>query len=496
MEIGGLLTRNARYRPTHPAFAFEEDRFTYREFNALVNCFANGLLKAGLAKGDCFATLLPNSTELMALYWAAAKTGCVIVPLSILLQEAGLKSLLADSDSRLIFADPAFAEPLARLLPEVPAVLHRQQSQQDFLTGAPITEPPDPGLAGDDIFNIMYTSGTTGAPKGIVHDHFVRAAYCTIFASGFRMSPESVVLHAGSIVFNGAMIDLMPWMFVGCSYLLHEKFDPAAVISTIAREKVTHIVLVPAQIIAILNHPDFAPEKLASLEMILSVGAPLHLDHKKRLNRALPERFYELYGLTEGFATLLDCKDALRKEGSVGVPLPFSEIAIRDAEGRDLPAGQVGEICGRSPFLMPGYHKRPDLARAAIVDGWLKTGDAGRLDDEGYLYLVDRIKDMLVSGGVNVYPKDIEEVMVQHPDVAEVAVFGVPHETWGEAPVAAVIATAGAEIDQAALIAWTNERVGAKYQRITDVMVLEAFPRNIAGKTLKHELRAGYGAKS
>ena len=496
MEIGGLLTRNARYRPAHPAFAFESDALTYRELNALVNSFANGLLNAGLFKGDTFATLLPNSSELMALYWAAAKTGCVIVPLSTLLQEAGLKSLLADSGSRLIFADPVFAEPLGRLAPEVPVVLHREQSQRDFLAGASSDEPPEAQVSGDDVFNIMYTSGTTGAPKGIVHSHFVRAAYCTIFASGFRMTPESVVLHAGSIVFNGAMIDLMPWMYLGCTYLLHEKFDPAAVIATIARDRVTHIVLVPTQIIAILNHPDFAPGKLASLEMILSVGAPLHLDHKKRLNQALPERFYELYGLTEGFATLLDCKDALRKEGSVGVPLPFSEIAIRDDAGRDLPAGQVGEICGRSPFLMPGYHKRPDLTRAAIEGGWLKTGDAGYLDSEGYLTLVDRIKDMLVSGGVNVYPKDIEEVMAQHPGVAEVAVFGVPHETWGEAPVAAVIPAAEAEIDAAALIGWTNERVGAKYQRIADVMVLEAFPRNIAGKTLKHELRARFGAKA
>ncbi|MEM7222092.1 MAG: AMP-binding protein [Pseudomonadota bacterium] len=496
MEIGGLLTRNARYRPAHLGFAFEEDRFTYREFNALVNGYANGLLKAGLHKGDCFATLLPNSTELMALYWAAAKTGCVIVPLSTLLQEAGLKGLLVDSGSRLIFAEEAFAEPLGRLLPDLPVVLHRQQSQQDFLVGAPITEPPDPGLGGQDIFNIMYTSGTTGAPKGIVHDHFVRAAYCTIFATAFRMTPESVVLHAGSIVFNGAMIDLMPWMFVGCTYLLHEKFDPAAVIATIDREKVTHIVLVPAQIIAILNHPDFAPDKLASLEMILSVGAPLHLDHKKRLNQVLPERFYELYGLTEGFATVLDCKDALRKEGSVGVPLPFSEIAIRDDAGRDLPAGEVGEICGKSPFLMPGYHKRPDLSAQAIVDGWLKTGDAGYLDDDGYLYLVDRIKDMLVSGGVNVYPKDIEEIIIQHPEVAEVAVFGVPHETWGETPVATVIAKDGSAIDEATLIEWTNARVGAKYQRISGVMVLDSFPRNIAGKTLKHELRARYGETS
>ena len=179
----------------------------------------------------------------------------------------------------------------------------------------------------------------------------------------------------------------------------------------------------------------------------------------------------------------------------MGVPLPFSEIAIRDEQGQDLPAGEVGEICGRSPFLMPGYYKRPDLTSEAIQDGWLKTGDAGYLDDEGYLYLVDRIKDMIVSGGINVYPKDIEEVMVQHPEVAEVAVFGVPDPTWGEVPVAAALPAAGATPDGPSLIAWTNQRVAAKYQRLADVLVLESFPRNIAGKTLKRELRAQYMAR-
>jgi acyl-CoA synthetase (AMP-forming)/AMP-acid ligase II len=343
-----------------------------------------------------------------------------------------------------------------------------------------------------DPFNIMYTSGTTGLPKGIVHTHYVRMNYCTIFASSFRMSPESVVLHAGSIVFNGAMLDLMPWMFLGCSYILHASFDPLAVIRDIEREEVTHIVLVPAQIIALLNCPEFDAGRLASLEMILSVGAPLHLEHKHRLNEVLPGRFYELYGLTEGFATVLDCRDSLRKEGSVGVPPPFYELKIMGEDARPCAPGVTGEICGRGPVMMPGYYKRPDLTAEAIVDGWLKTGDLGYVDEEGFLYLVDRLKDMIVSGGVNVYPRDIEEVMAGHPDVSEVAVFGVPHETWGEVPVAAVLRAAGSDLDPAELIAWTNGHVGAKYQRIVDVMVMDSFPRNIAGKTLKRELRERY----
>jgi acyl-CoA synthetase (AMP-forming)/AMP-acid ligase II len=506
MNIGTLVTRHARYRPDHLAFVFADARLTYRDFNATVNRLCHAILGAGLKKGDKFATLLPNSLELMALYWAAAKTGTVIVPLSTLLQDAGLRNLLRDSDSVLVFAAAAHAVALDRIrgdldrIPgdryvlvdpdgEVPA---GYRSLASFLADAAADEPPEAGVGDDDVFNIMYTSGTTGEPKGIVHTHYVRLNYCTIFASSFRMSPESVVLHAGSIVFNGAMIDLMPWMFLGCSYVLHASFDPEAVIEAIEREQVTHIVLVPAQIIALLNCPAFTPEKLGSLEMILSVGAPLHLEYKQRLNEVLPHRFYELYGLTEGFATVLDCKDALRKEGSVGVPPPFYELKIMDAGGGECETGEAGEIWGRSPVMMPGYYKRPDLTAETIVDGWLRSGDVGYVDEEGYLYLVDRLKDMIVSGGINVFPRDIEEVIVQHPAVAEAAVFGVPDETWGEAPVAAVITMEGADLDPAELIEWTNARVGAKFQRIANAVLLDAFPRNIAGKTLKHELRTSY----
>ncbi len=339
----------------------------------------------------------------------------------------------------------------------------------------------------------MYTSGTTGAPKGIVHTHYIRAMYCTLFASAWRMTPESVCLHAGAIVFNGAMLDLMPWMFLGGTYILHEAFNAERVIRDIERERVTHVVMVPAQIIAILNSPDFAPEALQSLEMIHNVGAPLPLKYKHRLNEALPGRFYELYGLTEGFMTVLDKHDAVRKVGSVGAPPAFMEMRILRADGAECAPGEVGEICGSGPMLMPGYYKRPDLTEKAIVDGWLHTGDAGYVDEDGYLFLVDRIKDMIITGGVNVYPRDIEDVVIQHPSVSEVAVFGVPDEKWGETPVAAVVPRAGETIEPEALKQWTNGHVDAKFQRLSGVVVMEAFPRNVAGKILKREMRESYG---
>lgn len=502
MHIGNLLTRHARYRPLHPAVHFGEVRLTYAEFNRRVNRLANALQQRGVEKGQRIATLLPNCLELLEVYWAAAKTGAVVVPLSPMLLGTGLASLLKDSDAVLLFTNSALRKVVDAVKPELTSISETGFVLTDGeadgyvrygeLADCSDAEPRDPRLQPEDVYNIMYTSGTTGLPKGIVHTHRIRANYGSLLANAFRIAPESVVLHTGSIVFNGAFTTLMPCFLQGATYILHPQFDVEALIDTVKRDKVTHTMMVPSQIIAMMASPNFDPEAMQSLEMILSLGAPLHNEHKERLNRVLPGRFYELYGLTEGFITILDRDDALRKQGSVGVPPPFSEMRIELEDGSVAGSHQVGEIVGRGPLLMPGYFKRPDLTAQAIVDGWLYTGDVGYTDDDGYLYLVDRKKEMIDSGGVKVYPRDIEDILVRHPDVQEVAVFGVPHEKWGETPLAAVVLRQGAAVASADIKEWVNERVSARYQRVSDVVIMKEFPRNAAGKTLKRELRDAY----
>lgn len=503
MPIDTLASRHARYRSQHTAVVFEEIRLSHREFNARINRLANAMLALGLRKGDKVAVVLDNSLELLEVYQMVAKTGMVVVPLSPLLRGEGLVTLVNDADSVAVIT-------MQRMVEHFDAVRDRLDVASDrfiltdgravpgyldyheMTAAASDAEPPWAEIVDSDPYNIIYSSGTTGQPKGIVHDHYIRMAYCTGFASSYRIKPESVILHSGSLVFNGAFLTLMPAFYLGATYVLMPSFDAAKMVELMATERVTHIMTVPSQIIALLAEPGFSEEHLPELEMVCSVGAPLHLEHKEELSRRLPSRFYELYGLTEGFITILDRDDFAAKPGSVGVPPPLYEMRIVDDEGNDLPPGEVGEIVGRGPVTMPGYYKRPDLTAQAIKEGWLYSGDLGYIDDDGFLFLVDRKKDLIISGGVNVYPRDIEEIVIQHPAVSDVAVFGVPDDRWGESPVAAVRFAPGEGAAAEEVRDWVNERVDARFQKVREVLVLDEFPLSVAGKTLRRVIRDEY----
>lgn len=498
-----MIRTHACHRGNEAAFIDGESVLTWREFERRVSCVAESLARAGIRKGERVAMLASNSFWAYEVMFGIARAGAVVTSLSLMLTPALLAKLLADSDAQLLFAGRG-CEQLAtdaaavgggkpRVIRET-GVAGAPDSFEAFIAGTHgVFTGPDPKPL--DTFGIIYSSGTTGVPKGIMHSHAGRFGMAWHLGAALAIPASARCLLATPPSSNGTMIVLLPAIIVGAACVLTRTLSPDDFFGALSRHRFTHAFMVPTQFAAIFTDERAQHADFSGVRCLLSAGAPLAPQLKRILLERIGHCFHELWGFTEGVATLIGPEEARQRPQSVGRALPGTDLRVIDENGKELQPPATGELVGRSVMLMQGYLNRPDANEEirwldAHGTTFLRTGDIGAIDEEGFVTLRGRIKDMILSGGLNVYPSDIEPVLLEHPAVADAAVIGVPHEKWGEAPLACVIAKPGVALDPVALREWANARV-ARHQRLVDVVLrTEDFPRNALGKVLKAQLRA------
>ena len=519
--VAGMLRVNASEFAARPMFRMGGRTVTWAETYAQAGRVANALREEGVGPGDRVAFLDRNGIEYFEVLFGGALSGAVGVPVNWRLSPTEMAAIVDDAGASVLVVHPDFADCLAAMPSSLPSV-RRVVMLGDAKAGADgggASDPArrvgyaewtgnqsdrDPGHVGqpDDVSIQLYTSGTTGLPKGVMLANRNMSVIISDAApQAFGIDESTVSLVAMPLFHIGGTGWALAGMSRGGTSVILRDMDPAVLLGLLASEGITHAFLVPAVLMALLAVPGIEDADLSSLDTIFYGASPITDDVLVRCLSVLGCRFAQVYGMTEtsGAIVRLDAEDhdpdgprrhLLR---AAGKPLPGVEIRIVDpAADQDALVGEVGEVWTRSAYNMLGYWEKPDDTGATLrSDGWLRTGDAGYLDDEGYLYLHDRIKDMVVTGGENVYPAEVENVLLAHAAVADAAVIGVPDDRWGETVKAVVVAAAGATIEPGDVIAFCRERL-AHYKCPTSVDVVTALPRNPSGKILKRELREPY----
>ncbi|MBO1754571.1 long-chain fatty acid--CoA ligase [Allobranchiibius sp. CTAmp26] len=491
--LGSWTGRRARMTPDRPALVQDGRAATYAELHRASTRLAHGLSDRGITRGDRVAFLGLNSVEMVLAMFATAKLGGVFVPVNTRLATPELAYVLSHSGARLLLVEDALAAGVAapeigELALDVVPFARNGGGGLDALRG-PDAGEIDEVIALDDLFMIQYTSGTSGRPKGVMltHGNVVWNVYNLLV--DIDLGSDEVALVTAPLFHTAALNQvLFPTILKGGTALLEARFDPVAAIDTIERERVTLLFGVTSMYLALASAPRFREADLASLHLALSGGAPIpeSLLHTW-LDRGL--MIVQGYGLTEASpgATMLRAADGVRKLGTAGTACFFADVRVVVGDD-DVPAGEPGEVLVSGPNVSPGYWQDPQATQAAFTDEWLHTGDVATADQEGYLRIVDRIKDMYISGGENVYPAEVEQALHEHPQVAECAVVGVPDERWGEVGRAFVVTRPGAQLSQADVLAHLDGRL-ARYKRPATVVFLDELPHNASGKLIKSRLR-------
>jgi len=510
LVFGEMLARQARKTPNAEAFVFKDKRYTYSHLNEQVNRLANGLSELGIAKDDKVALLFNNCMEIVESYYALFKLGAVVVPLNFRLVAKELSYQLNNSESKAFIFAEEFKDTVDSMRPELGNVKSYICVSEKGVEGATnyekliqeySAEEPLVLVSDNDPALIMYTAGTTGLPKGAVITHKNYMVGACFGNAMLRILPEPSQSLSGSYrtllalpVFHAAgTTTVLGNVFAGGTAIIAELRDPESLLQLIQDEKVNSLLIVPTMWIRILEHPNLSDFDLSSLVSANYGGAAMPLEIKKKLMETFPNiRWGEAFGQTEACGTCMAShEDLLNKYGSVGRALPHLEIRIVDEDDNDVPVGEVGEILYRGPTVMREYYNNPEATAEAFRGDWFHSTDLVRQDEDGYIYVAGRKKDIITSGGENIYPEEIEGVLATHPKVLESAVIGVPDKMWGESIKAVVVPKAGELLSEEEVIEYCRQHL-ASFKKPKSVEFVEELPRNAAGKVLKFELRRQY----
>jgi acyl-CoA synthetase (AMP-forming)/AMP-acid ligase II len=501
MRVLGDLTRlQARRRPEKVALVHGDATLTYRQFDQRSNALANALVAAGIAGGDRVAILAENSLDYAVLTQAAAKAGAILLPLNFRLSSGELAYVIGNAQPAMIFTEQGHAAVLREAIAQA-AVSCRvvmidagRDGFEDIAAAMPATHPEravDPASAAI----MMYTSGTTGFPKGVLYSH---TNYVTLF-DGLMVEGDfgpGDVVHLALPLFHNAGLNgaLNTTLYAGGTTVVHRgHFDPAVVLEQIARHRVTVGLWVPTNLAILLDHPGFGQHDVSSLRRIFYGGMAIRTDLRERAEAAFAANFYQVYGSTEcGNITVQGPQDHRDRPGVTGREFYNVEMRVVDDEGREVGPGEIGEVLLRAGDCgMMGYWRNDEATRATMRDGWIHSGDLARVETGGFITVVDRKKDMIISGGENVYPAEVEAVLHRHPAVAEAAVFGIPDDRYGETVCAAIVVRPGASLSARDVEDHCLQNL-ARYKRPRKVDFLDRLPRNVAGKVTKQTLRQPY----
>ena len=513
MHVGHLMTRAAQRFPDRPGWLQSDRIVTYREADERVNRLANGLLDLGGQPGDRVGMLLPNCYQGLETILAPMKAGMAAVPLNVRLHHREHEYLLNDAGASTLVYSEQFDDHVSQMRESLETVKHfirlgdgpSGDLDYEALLDSASSQAPDPSVEPDDVAWLFYTSGTTGHPKGamITHRSLLTMVNCFLTDVG-PINPEDVLLHAAPIT-HGSGLYMFPLLARGAANAFPStpSFDPPKIFAAIERYRVTTMFLAPTMVNMLVASPDKSEYDLASLHTVVYGGGPMYAENTLEAMKAFGNIFVQIFGLGEApmAITTLPKEEhvvenqpgRLQRLSSAGREFTGVRMCIVNDEDREVPQGEMGEIVVRSDLVMKGYWNNPEATSESLRGGWLHTGDLGYLDQDGYLFITDRKKDMIISGGANIYPREIEEVIIQHQTVAEVAVIGVPDPHWGESVKALVVTRADAQTDEEEIIEYCRQNL-ASYKKPSSVEFLSSLPKNAYGKVLKRELREQYWA--